>query len=156
MTGPAVNLRAWQHATQVVNGPQGGVDNLLQLVPTVEGLLAGGPPVLPVLVQRVEHDDHVRRLLGASGMAVTRPLSSAARVRYSVTWPPMTLQERDAMLLWLNNEVQFTRHPWPLEVEGVEDEASVSTAVRFLEQKAMTQFATIADGVTLMVEQSFI
>lgn len=156
MATPAVQLRPFEHAVQPVypDGPRGGVDDLLQLVPIEEGVTYGEPPVMPVLVRRVEHDAHVRRVMSVAGTAITCPLRSAARVRYAVTWPVMSQSERDAFLVWLREEVQFTRNAWPLRIEG--DDQVETTPVRLLDVAPIVEASRIHESVTMTVEQVFV
>lgn len=92
--------------------------------------------------------------MSVAGTAITRPTHSAARVRYAVTWPVMTQSERDAFLVWLRDEVQFTRNAWPLRVEG--DDQDETTAVRFLEVAAIVEASRVHESVTMTVEEVFL
>jgi hypothetical protein len=151
VTLPAVPFRTHEHVTPATPGAVPGVGGLIALVSVGEGTTAEAPPVAPLLAASLTHEGHVRRVMSASGMAITSALRSGARLRYSVRWPSMTQDERSAMHVWLAEVVQFTRFAWPLAVDGSDEP---TTPVRFLEVAAIEELGNrVYQGLTVEVEQ---
>lgn len=82
-----------------------GAEDFVAIVPLTEVDGAGEPPVPPTLVEACTPAWPVRRIVGGSGLAVTSPLSTRGRARYTVGWPGLAQAERDAVLAWLLDEV---------------------------------------------------
>ncbi|MGH7132694.1 MAG: hypothetical protein ACREJO_12180 [Phycisphaerales bacterium] len=105
MSAPAVKLRLFKAPAQAT-GPSVGADDFVAMVPLVEVLSAGDPPVAPTLVQRLTPGVWSRRVVRSSaGYTHTAALDRAGRSRWVVGWPTLTRGERDALVAFFRDEV---------------------------------------------------
>ena len=107
---PAVQYKPFLLGTQdpIVPGDGGdaGAEDLALLVPPVEMLSAGFPPVPPAFVTKVQTSSGVRRVATASGHAVTSALATTrGRSQFDVGWGLLTADRRDALIAFLRDEV---------------------------------------------------
>ncbi|MBY0263616.1 MAG: hypothetical protein K2Q20_14820 [Phycisphaerales bacterium] len=115
---------------EILPGVSTGAEDLYPAVPAAGMLSAGEPPVAPELALRlsVEGGPVVRRVGSAGGHAVTSATTGAnpfagAAVRVEVSWPGLTAAERDAVLEYLAEAVEYDsagggRFPMSVKVDG--------------------------------------
>jgi hypothetical protein len=120
---PTTSLVPWRSQSRPSGTgtvPVVGTDSFLALQPIAEPLSAGVLPtgIAPALVRRLTIADPVRRLVCASGHAVTHPLVAGAvrgdggglkhrgrRVLFELAFGPLTKAQRDTLLAFLRDQV---------------------------------------------------
>lgn len=114
---PAISLRDWRTGPNTVT-PVDGSGGFHPLVPIDEPASVGAPPSVPDLVESVTWPWPTRRKASRSGEVRTGPADNAARLTMPLRWTGLTKLERDALLAWFRDEVQWTVKAFDVEPDG--------------------------------------
>lgn len=88
------------------------------LVPIVEPLTAGAPPVTPTLVRAVSPNYDTRGGRTRSGHRLTRPGVTLPRPTCVVRWGALTLAQRNTLLDWIHTTLLPGVQAMTVEVDG--------------------------------------
>lgn len=120
-----------------------GAEDLVPLVPLVEPVSAGRPPVMPMLVSSIEVPIGAASVQGGSGWRRTAPAPGVGvglwggRVVIDVEWPILEQDQLDVLLAYLQDEVGLggkggTLRAMTIDVDG-EDNTGSAVEVRAIE-----------------------
>lgn len=152
----AVKLKAFTMPAQEVE-ITAGEDDLALLIPSVEPLSVGFPPVRPKLVAEISFDAGTRIVEDSAGYVTGMPLdvSGAYRPRFKVQWVGLTLAERNQVRAFLGNGdiascVCHTRNAFDVELDGP---GSGATKLRPVEAFRDVWEGKPAYGIEVLCEQ---
>lgn len=132
-----------------------GECDLAFLIPDVEPLTVGEPPLVPVLVEAMEIRYRRRDRRTRSGQRVLVPTSTKLRPRFRVRWGPLTLAEREILRAWFRDELQGGRYAMTLRVDGPN---TPPAAFRMVDPAAVNRALAVGvyDFPEITVEETFV